>query len=127
MQRFLNKDVIERRQTKVSVNIPSKNIFFFWKIKFFEIVYQDLKTPNPFKDDFSCYGIQNWEEFVSTRQDGYIHSDSSSIGWGCCCLQVTSQAASFSESVKVYDQLIPLTPTLDYFFLFSFSNEKINK
>ena len=32
------------------------------------------------------------------------------MGWGCCCLQVTFQAASFDESVQLYDQLIPLTP-----------------
>ncbi len=118
LKRFLNKNVIERRQTKVSVNIPSKHFFFFLKIKFCEIVYQDLKTPNPFEDDFSCYGVQNWKELVPTRQNGYIHLDSSSIGWGCCCLQVTFQAASFSESLELYDQLIPLTPIFVFIFLF---------
>ena len=56
------------------------------------------------------YGIDNWQEFVSTRKDGFIHLDSSSIGWGCCCLQVTIQAASFNESLFLYDQLLPLTP-----------------
>lgn len=40
----------------------------------------------------------------------HIHIDSSSIGWGCCCLQVTFQCSSFDESIDLYDQLIPLTP-----------------
>jgi hypothetical protein len=56
------------------------------------------------------YGIENWKELLPTRKDGYIHLDSSSIGWGCCCLQVTFQAASFNESLLLYDQLLPLTP-----------------
>ena len=71
---------------------------------------KDVKTTNPFRDDFCSYGVDNWEEYVPTRRDGYIHLDSSSIGWGCCCLQVTFQAASFDESLFLYDQLIPLTP-----------------
>jgi hypothetical protein len=69
-----------------------------------------LKTANPFEDDFSSYEVENWEKYVLTREDDHIHLDSSSIGWGCCCLQVTFQAASFYESLKLYDQLIPLTP-----------------
>lgn len=92
---FLNKNVIERRQNKVSVNVP---------------IYQDLKTANPFIDDFSCYEVENWEEHVEQRLDNHIHLDSSSIGWGCCCLQVTFQCSSFQESTYLYDQLIPLTP-----------------
>ena len=46
--------------------------------------------------------------------DNHIHLDSSSIGWGCCCLQVTFQASSFYESLYLYDQLIPLTPIFVY-------------
>ncbi len=93
-------------------------IFFKNKYQFFVLVYKDLKTPNPFKDDFSLYGVENWEEYVNTRQDNSIHLDSSSIGWGCCCLQVTFQAASFYESLELYDQLIPLTPIFVCFFIF---------
>jgi glutamate--cysteine ligase catalytic subunit len=110
-QRFLNTNVNKRRQAKVSVNVPSnkkKRIFF--KNLSIELVYKDLNTENPFKDDFSSYEVENWEKYVETREDNHIHLDSSSIGWGCCCLQVTFQAASFNESLQLYDQLIPLTP-----------------
>ncbi|UJR24145.1 hypothetical protein I4U23_027111 [Adineta vaga] len=92
---FLNKNVIERRQSKVSVNVP---------------IMKDKNTAEPFEDDFSCYGIDNWQKYVETREQNHIHLDSSSIGWGCCCLQVTLQASSFYESLLLYDQLIPLTP-----------------
>ncbi|CAM2724594.1 unnamed protein product [Rotaria socialis] len=91
---FLNKNVIERRQSKVSVNVP---------------IMKDVNTKDPFKDDFSSYGIENWQNYLLNLRDNYIHLDSSSIGWGCCCLQVTFQAACFSECLHLYDQLIPLT------------------
>ncbi|CAF0977804.1 unnamed protein product [Adineta steineri] len=92
---FLNQNVIERRQSKVSVNVP---------------ILKDLNTSNPFRDDFSSYGVSNWKDYVNNNlQDNYIHLDSSSVGWGCCCLQVTLQAQSFDESLHLYDQLIPLT------------------
>ncbi|CAF1500131.1 unnamed protein product [Adineta ricciae] len=92
---FLNKNVIERRQGKVSVNVP---------------IMKDTNTSDPFEDDFSSYGVENWQKYVETRQINHIHLDSSSIGWGCSCLQVTLQASSFHESLLLYDQLIPLTP-----------------
>jgi glutamate--cysteine ligase catalytic subunit len=81
---------------------------------------QDVNTKIPFRDDFCSYGVSNWEEYVRGRVDGYIHLDSSSIGWGCCCLQVTFQAASFDESLYLYDQLIPLTPIFVRIFYFIF-------
>lgn len=80
------------------------------------LVYRDFQTSNPFHDDFSSYGVLNWEEHVQRRTEDFIHLDSSSIGWGCCCLQVTFQGASFDEATFLYDQLIPLTPIFVYFF-----------
>lgn len=78
-----------------------------------------MKTANPFVDDFSCYEVENWEEHVEQRLDNHIHLDSSSIGWGCCCLQVTFQCSSFQESTYLYDQLIPLTPIFVLILVFS--------
>jgi glutamate--cysteine ligase catalytic subunit len=34
------------------------------------------------------------------------------FGMGCCCLQMTFQAQSFTEARHLYDQLTPLTPIL---------------
>ncbi|CAF4565367.1 unnamed protein product, partial [Rotaria magnacalcarata] len=77
---FLNKNVIERRQSKVSANVP---------------IMKDFNTKDTFTDDFSSYGIENWQNYLLNLRDNYIHLDSSSISWGCCCLQVTFQAACF--------------------------------
>lgn len=87
---------------------------FFFSV----LVYRDLNTANPFSDDFSSYGVSNWEQYVPKRLDNYIHLDSASIGWGCCCLQATFQGASFEESLELYDQLIPLTPIFVLIFYF---------
>jgi len=86
------------------------------ELSWFCIVYRDLKTADPFIDDFSCYEVENWQDYVVGRLDNHIHLDSSSIGWGCCCLQVTYQCSSIEETMYLYDQLIPLTPI----FVFSF-------
>ena len=45
-------------------------------------------------------------------KDDHIHLDSTTAGWGCCCLQVTFQAESFEESIYLYDQLVPLCPIM---------------
>ncbi|CAF1328777.1 unnamed protein product [Rotaria magnacalcarata] len=75
---FLNKNVIERRQSKVSANVP---------------IMKDFNTKDTFTDDFSSYGIENWQNYLLNLRDNYIHLDSSSISWGCCCLQLSLTTA----------------------------------
>eukprot|EP00928_Gymnodinium_smaydae_P082264 TRINITY_DN65646_c0_g1_i1.p1 TRINITY_DN65646_c0_g1~~TRINITY_DN65646_c0_g1_i1.p1 ORF type:complete len:697 (+),score=96.84 TRINITY_DN65646_c0_g1_i1:73-2163(+) len=42
----------------------------------------------------------------------HVYADAMAFGMGNCCLQVTMQASSISESRYLYDQLAPLTPIL---------------
>jgi glutamate--cysteine ligase catalytic subunit len=51
-------------------------------------------------------------------EDDHIHLDSTTAGWGCCCLQVTFQAESFEESTYLYDQLVPLCPIMVNLIIF---------
>ena len=42
----------------------------------------------------------------------HIYVDAMGFGAGCCCLQVTIQAASMKEARFLYDQLVPMAPIL---------------
>ena len=43
---------------------------------------------------------------------GYIHMDCMGFGMGCCSLQVTIGCESLDNSLRIYDQFIPLAPLL---------------
>ncbi|CAF1401918.1 unnamed protein product [Rotaria sordida] len=82
-------NINERRQSKVSINIP---------------IFKDSCTPSPFRDEL-------FKDDPDIKDD-HIHLDSSIVGWGCCCLQVTFQGESFKETIHLYDQLLPLCPIM---------------
>ncbi|CAF4881062.1 unnamed protein product [Rotaria sp. Silwood1] len=85
----LSTNTHERRQSKASINIP---------------IFKDSCTLSPFRDEL-------FKDDPDIKDD-HIHLDSSTAGWGCCCLQVTFQAESFEESIHLYDQLLPLCPIM---------------
>lgn len=67
----------------------------------FDTVFQDSQTPSPFRD-------HQFEGKTDIR-DNEIYLEGVLVGWGCSCLQVTFQAQSLSECLRLYDQLLPLT------------------
>ncbi|CAF4085715.1 unnamed protein product [Adineta steineri] len=85
----LSENTNERRGAKASINVP---------------IYKDTCTPIPFRDEL----FKDDPNII----DDHIHLDSTTAGWGCCCLQVTFQAESCEESLELYDQLLPLCPIL---------------
>ncbi|CAF0982945.1 unnamed protein product [Rotaria sp. Silwood1] len=93
----LSTNMSERRQSKASINIPTKKYLIF-------LVFKDSCTPSPFRDEL-------FKDDPDIKDD-HIHLDSSIAGWGCCCLQVTFQGESFKESIHLYDQLLPLCPIM---------------
>jgi glutamate--cysteine ligase catalytic subunit len=78
----------QRRQAQMSANIP---------------IYKDIRTPNPFSEDFSLFGKTN----LNLKSD---HIYMEGIGASCSCLQVTFQAFDLDEARLLYDQFIPMTP-----------------
>ena len=44
--------------------------------------------------------------------DDHIYLEGVLVGWGCSCLQVTFQVQSLHESLRLYDQLLPLTAVM---------------
>eukprot|EP00397_Hematodinium_sp_SG-2012_P008481 GEMP01008543.1.p1 GENE.GEMP01008543.1~~GEMP01008543.1.p1 ORF type:complete len:812 (+),score=192.82 GEMP01008543.1:165-2600(+) len=42
----------------------------------------------------------------------HVYADAMAFGMGCCCLQVTFQAANIGESRHLYDQLATFTPIM---------------
>jgi hypothetical protein len=83
------------------------------------LVFKDTNTVSPFHDEL-------FKDDPDIKDD-HIHLDSTTAGWGCCCLQVTFQAESFEECIHLYDQLIPLCPIMVkvLFFFFCISNFEI--
>jgi hypothetical protein len=97
------KNVSNRSQSNALIPIPSECTIEIDEQYYvcYRIVFQDTATPSPFLDSL-------FEGNLHAR-DGYIHLEGVLAGWGCCCLQVTFQAQSFTESLRLYDQLLPLT------------------
>jgi len=97
----LAANIRARRGRKVEINVP---------------VFQDEKTPWPWKDPTVNYDLHNWPEDDDVRngaaKDNCIYMDAMAFGMGSCCLQITFQAKNIEEGRKMYDQLSPLGPIL---------------
>ncbi|KIO19700.1 hypothetical protein M407DRAFT_222350 [Tulasnella calospora MUT 4182] len=67
-------------------------------------VFRDTNTPQPFRDPTvppECTVLLD-----------HILLDAVSFGPGCCCLQVTMQAADIDQARILYDSLIPIAPIM---------------
>ena len=60
-------------------------------------------------ENFHQVATQRESQF---RQPDHVYLDAMGFGMGCCCLQVTFQAANICEARLLYDQLTPLCPIL---------------
>lgn len=89
----LTKNIRERRQSKVVMNIP---------------IYHDTNTPNPFIEKLDNIN----DESKQVMKENHIYLDAMGFGMGCSCLQMTFQACSIDEARHLYDQLTPITPIL---------------
>jgi len=95
----LTANIRQRRGSKVRINVP---------------IFRDSHTPRPFVDPTIPWERDLFAEDSEAREGAawadHIYMDAMGFGMGCCCLQVTFQAASMDEARKLYDQLVPLTP-----------------
>lgn len=89
----LATNIRERRGKKVVINIP---------------IYRDIKTPDPFIEEFSHLGDNG--EAASGALPDHVYMDAMGFGMGCSCLQVTFQACNINEARILYDQLAPVCP-----------------
>lgn len=81
------------------------------EVGFIEIsssVFRDIKTPDPFIEDFSSLGDDG--EAAAAAKPNHVYMDTMGFGMGCCCLQVTFQACNINEARCLYDQLAPVSP-----------------
>lgn len=74
------------------------------------LVFKDVKTPCPFKEDLSQLG-DDGERGRAALPD-HIYLDAMGFGMGTCCLQVTFQACNINEARTLYDQLAPMCPIM---------------
>ncbi|KDQ20142.1 hypothetical protein BOTBODRAFT_27552 [Botryobasidium botryosum FD-172 SS1] len=89
----LARAVAQRRGSKVAINVP---------------IYRDKNTPQPFVDPGSLFT----EHDDDAALPDHIYLDSLTFGAGCCCLQVTVQAADLEQSKRIYDALVPVAPIM---------------
>ncbi|CAK8697358.1 unnamed protein product [Clavelina lepadiformis] len=85
----LERSIRERRGERVSINIP---------------IFKDTSTPSPFIEKF------NDPEANQAAKPDHIYMDSTSFGFGNCCLQITIQGSNMDETKLLYDQLAPVCP-----------------
>ncbi|KAJ6219832.1 hypothetical protein RDWZM_005644 [Blomia tropicalis] len=111
--RTLSKHICDRRGSPANIQLP---------------IFRDKKTPVPFvenffqsmnieKDQLSSDQLRQFknisdEREVKFRKTDHVYMDAMGFGMGCCCLQVTFQAANLCEARLLYDQLTPLCPIL---------------
>ena len=67
------------------------------------MVFRDTATLSPFRDVL----FQDEPNLMDDHID--LDSPVGNLGCCCCCLQIISQAQSFDECLKLYDQLLLLT------------------
>jgi hypothetical protein len=60
----------------------------------------------------SKYFAPRLEAKSGATLSNHIYMDALGFGPGCCCLQVTLQAATIEEARHVYDALVPVTPMM---------------
>merc|ERR1719252_386286 len=89
----LAANIRKRRGSKVAIRMPK---------------YMDCNTPEPIHEgnDFVPESVEQADAM------DHVYSDAMGFGMGCCCLQVTFQASSVSESRYLYDHLSVLTPIM---------------
>ena len=79
-------------------------------------IFQDEKTPWPFRDPTVNYDLHHWPEDDDVREgavkENHIYMDAMAFGMGSCCLQITFQAKNMIEGRNLYDQLSPLGPIM---------------
>ncbi|KAG9509669.1 Glutamate--cysteine ligase catalytic subunit [Fragariocoptes setiger] len=83
------KNIRARRGRKVIINLP---------------IYQDVNTAKPFIEHFDD------DEARVAAKPNHVYMDAMGFGMGCCCLQMTFQAAHIDEARLLYDQLSPFCP-----------------
>ena len=90
----LVRNIRSRRGRKVVIQIP---------------IFKDTHTMDPFIEHFDPQLDVNQEARLAFKSD-HIYMDAMGFGMGCCCLQVTFQAADLKEAFTLYDQLAPVCP-----------------
>jgi len=87
----LTRNIRERRGGKVAIRRPL-------------MIDESTRAPSQVGPDI----------VPATREEAdgldHVYADAMAFGMGACCLQVTMQASNLPESLRLYDQLAPLTP-----------------
>eukprot|EP00124_Ichthyophonus_hoferi_P003024 Ihof_evm6s236 gene=Ihof_evmTU6s236 len=89
----LTKSIRERRGRRVNISVP---------------IYHDTNTPRPFVEVFH----NDDGEAAKAAKPDTVYMDAMCFGMGCCCLQVTLQGCSLSETRYLYDQLACVSPVM---------------
>lgn len=102
----LTCNIRQRRGSKVAIFVP---------------ILQDINTTKPFIDPTvvpinnsltSSNDISTSSIKIPEVPNDHIYLDAMGFGMGCCCLQITFQAASIAQARFLYDALVPVAPIM---------------
>jgi glutamate--cysteine ligase catalytic subunit len=104
----LTKNIRERRQEKVAINLP---------------IFRDTNTPIPFREPVPPSVIKlltlrneavpaSLPEYEPAAKENHIYMDAMCFGMGCSCLQVTIQGCTIEATRRLYDHMTVMTPIM---------------
>lgn len=94
--RTLTKNIRTRRGQKVEISLP---------------LYQDVNT-DPLVSSKQASLFPDEAVPALFLEPNQVYMDCMAFGMGCCCLQVTFQAADMSQARFIYDQFTILSPIM---------------
>lgn len=94
--RTLTRNIRTRRGQKVEISLP---------------LFQDVNTDPMISSKLPCL-FPDEEASPLFLEPNQVYMDCMAFGMGCCCLQVTLQAADISQARFFYDQFTILSPIM---------------
>lgn len=100
--RTLTRNIRTRRGRKVEISLP---------------LFKDTQTDPLVSSKQAClFPIEQAPSLY--HEPNQVYMDCMAFGMGCCCLQVTFQAADMSQARFIYDQFTVLSPIMVIMIMF---------
>lgn len=96
----MTRNIRKRRGQKVEISLP---------------LFIDTET-DPMASSKLGRMFPDAPESSLAYQPNQVYMDCMAFGMGCCCLQITFQAADISQARFIYDQFAILSPIMVHFY-----------
>ena len=92
----MTRNICKRRGQKVEISLP---------------LFMDIET-DPMVSSKQGRIFPDAPESPLAYEPNQVYMDCMAFGMGCCCLQITFQAADMSQARFIYDQFAILAPLM---------------